>query len=232
MNWQKNTTITAQEDLTGKKYLAIAMNDGKVANNAGEASGILQVDDAESGDFVPISYIGESFYRAGAAITAGDSLTVTHSGYFKTAGEGDVVVGQAKDDAAVTSGSIGRGIFSFPAGGDGDDAGFGVSPLGTVAAGAGYNLADNATGVNPAEFSGIAAAAMASGDVGARIVIAGEAQALCANSYGAGAALQLGASGFFTALTSGYVAQVKTLAAVSSGQLASVAIVGGEVKLS
>jgi len=230
MNWNRQMTITAKESLAGGEYCAIALNDGKYANNGGEASGILQVNDAANGDFIPIAYIGESFFKAGAAISAGDDLTVVQSGYFETAKDGDVVVGQCKDNA-VTSGSIGRGVFSFPSGGAGDAAGYGVNPLGTVAAGAGYNLADNATGVNPAEFSGVAVEAMTSGTP-ARIAVDGVVQCICANSYGAGAALQLGASGFFTALTSGYVAQVKTLAAVASGTLADCLIMGGEVKLS
>lgn len=105
-------TLQALEDLSaaGAKYHAVAIDDGKLANNGEEASGIL-INDPASGQDATLVREGESKFSAGAAVTAGDKLTVTTSGWFITATSYSAVVGTAK--ASVTSGSIGTGIFNF-----------------------------------------------------------------------------------------------------------------------
>ena len=106
------TTIQALENLNTDafQYHAIALDDGKLANNGGEAAGIIK-NKPKSGEAATIGYIGEMRFAAGLAVSADDGLTVTTSGWFKAAGSGSYIVGRAK--AAVTSGSIGFGIFDF-----------------------------------------------------------------------------------------------------------------------
>ena len=106
------TTIEAKEDLDtdGHMYQAIALDDGKVANSGGEAGGIIQ-SKPKSGEHAKVGFLGEMKFRAGGAVTAGKGVTVATSGYFTAAGSGDYIVGRAK--AAVTSGSIGTGLFDF-----------------------------------------------------------------------------------------------------------------------
>jgi len=108
------TTIQAGEDLntSGHQYQAIALNDGKVANNGAEAGGIL-LSKPKSEDFLTLGREGEMKFRAGEAIQIAKPLTVVTSGYFTVAGSGDYIVGRAK--SAVTSGSIGPGFFDFTA---------------------------------------------------------------------------------------------------------------------
>lgn len=107
-------TITqiAGEDMNGStiQFLAIALDDGKVANNGGEAGGILQTK-PKSGEHCSLGYLGESEFRAGAAIVRGARLTVATSGYFSTVASGGVSVGRSI--CAVASGGIGRGVFNF-----------------------------------------------------------------------------------------------------------------------
>lgn len=100
----------ALEDLNSHQYQAFAFADGKVANNGGEASGII-MNKPKNKDHASVAIVGESKYRAGDAVSAGGPITVTTSGYFTAAGSGDYVVGRAK--AAVTSGSLGVGVFNF-----------------------------------------------------------------------------------------------------------------------
>ena len=88
-------TLTAGEDLenftpgTGALFKAVALDDGKFANNGREAGGILVY-----------------------AVGAGKRLTVGTSGYFNEAGSGSYVVGRCLD-TAVSSGSVGTGAFNF-----------------------------------------------------------------------------------------------------------------------
>ncbi|HPA76877.1 MAG TPA: hypothetical protein PK888_13795, partial [Deltaproteobacteria bacterium] len=110
------TTLTAGEDLyaDGYRYHAIALNDGKLAVNGEEASGIL-LNKPKSGEHLELGYGGEMIFAAGQALTAGDKVTVTTSGWFMKADSldpGDIIVGEVK--ANVTSGSLGTGIFWFP----------------------------------------------------------------------------------------------------------------------
>lgn len=109
-NAMQTTTIEILESSTAAQYHAIAFNDGKLANNGEEASGIL-LNKPASSEFATLAVSGESKYAAGAAITKGAKLTVTTSGWFTTADSDDAIVGEAK--YTTTSGSIATGLFSF-----------------------------------------------------------------------------------------------------------------------
>ena len=110
----QNLTITMKslEDHSGCQYHAVAFNDSLLANNGKEACGILMNKPA-SGDHATVGFQGVLKYAAGAAVNAGVRLTVTTSGWLVTAAEsGAYVVGFNSPDA-VTSGSVGVGIFGF-----------------------------------------------------------------------------------------------------------------------
>lgn len=110
----QNLTITMKslEDHSGCQYHAVAFNDSLLANNGKEACGILMNKPA-SGDHATVGFNGVLKYAAGATVNAGERLTVTTSGWFVTAANsGAYVVGMNGPDA-VTSGSIGTGIFGF-----------------------------------------------------------------------------------------------------------------------
>lgn len=122
-------TIQALEDLNTHQYQAVTLADGKVANNGGEANGILQ-NKPKTNEHATLGYQGIMKFRAGGAVSANAEMTVVLSGYFLTAvnatftidsataaanvtaaDSGAMVVGRAL--AAVTSGSIGTGAFNF-----------------------------------------------------------------------------------------------------------------------
>ena len=96
---------------SGALYKAIAINDQKFANNGLEASGIL-IYGAKSGEYATAVISGISKFTAGAAITAGQQLTVSTSGYITAAASGDAVVGM-NWESSVASGAIGTGVFQF-----------------------------------------------------------------------------------------------------------------------
>ena len=104
-------TIAAGESLTAAQFHAIALDDGKLAANGKEAGGIL-LNKPASGEHASLNVMGVSRYAAGAAVAAGARLTATASGWLVTASSGTYIVGRNLD-AAVTSGSIGRGVFNF-----------------------------------------------------------------------------------------------------------------------
>lgn len=219
-----NTTIQAKEDLSGVQFHAVAVNDGKLANNGGEALGILQ-EKPGNNEHATVAYIGEMRYRAAAAITAGQELTVTTSGWITAADSNDVVVGMNGEDS-VTSGSIGRGYFVFPAGAERQTAiTYGVTAADAILAGKAYTTADNKLANNGNEFVGIAPAAITSGSTG-QIVVNGIVSATYANSYGGGQHLMATTSGYMTAVLSGYAANAISITAANSGS-DGVVIVGG-----
>lgn len=111
-NWQIGTTIKAEEDLTGCQYHGISLDDGELAVNGLEASGIL-LNKPKSGEFLTLGWLGEFKFHAGEAIAIAKRLTVTASGFFTEATSGDYFIGRAK--SAVTSGSYGTGFFNFSA---------------------------------------------------------------------------------------------------------------------
>ena len=104
-------SFQAAEDLSSHEYFAIALDDRKVANNGKEASGIL-LTTPKINEHGSIALVGVSKFQAGGAIGAGGAMTVATSGYMTAAGSGDFIVGRNLD-AAVTSGSVGVGMFDF-----------------------------------------------------------------------------------------------------------------------
>lgn len=104
-------TKVAGEDLSSApQFIAINLTDGKAASSAIAAGGILQ-NKPKINEHATVFYAGESEFRAGGTITAGQRLTVAASGYITAAVSGGYSPGKAID--AVSSGSIGRGLFNF-----------------------------------------------------------------------------------------------------------------------
>ena len=110
-------TFKAAEDLsnlkagTGDLYKGIAANDRKAANNGKECSGIIQHGDLNTGH-VTVGISGIMKFTAAAAVTAGQRLTCTTSGYMTKVDSGLYCVGRCGVDA-VASGAVGLGIFDF-----------------------------------------------------------------------------------------------------------------------
>lgn len=226
------TTIQITEDLSADaaQFHAIAFNDAKLAKNAEEASGIL-MNSPENLDFASIGLDGEMKFAAGGAISAGDKITVANSGWFTTAGSDDGVVGEAK--YAVTSGSLGTGIFAFASGTGGQQDGFlfDVTPAdGSVLVGRAYALADNKVANNGNEHSGCAISAISSGVAG-QIMVAGIATVTVdpSDCVTIGEKLTVATSGYYTAGDSGYWIVGMALAAIGSGATGQAYIYGGNV---
>lgn len=95
---------------TGDLFKGVAADDGLVAVNGAECSGIL-IEGAKSGENISIAVSGLSKFVAGATVVAGARLTCKAAGYFITATSGSYVNGRAL--SAVTSGSVGIGHFDF-----------------------------------------------------------------------------------------------------------------------
>lgn len=228
-NVRMNTTIQAGEDLNSYQYHAIALDDGLLANNAEEASGIL-LNKPESGEFMTLGYIGELKFRAGQAVSKGDKVTVTTSGWLITADSNDPVVGEAK--AAVTSGSIGTGIFNFPTGTD--KATMMIASFTPKA----DMIAGTALHVDPD---------MVQADVGqeADAVALGAATSGTAQNFGvfgvmnvridpaqvcsAGDPLTVTTSGYFIPTDSGYIAVAKAFANIGSDAQGQALFLGGNL---
>ena len=110
-------TLVAGENLddvtpgTGDLFKAISIDDGIHSANGAEAGGILQYG-GQSGEHVTIGYMGVMKFTAGGAITAGDRMVVTNSGYILTQQSGSHVVGRC-GRTDVASGEVGVGIFNF-----------------------------------------------------------------------------------------------------------------------
>ena len=214
MNTYMNTTIQALEDLRNYRYHAIALSDGKLANNAEETSGIL-ISKPNNEQFAEVGYIGEMKFKAGATIAKGAKLTVTTSGWFTTAASNDTVVGECK--LAVSSGSFGTGIFSFP--NVTNKIGFFTNQIscdaafiaGTALHLVGANQAD--TGREADMLMG----ATTSGTLGTGILFGHAAvrmdPAVCCSL---GDDLMVTTSGYFIITTSGYNVNAKTLANIGS----------------
>ena len=104
-------TQAAGVDLSGSQYFAVSLDDGGISVNGAEAGGIL-LNKPKTGEAARIGVLGFMKFRAGGGTIAKDAwLTVTTSGYCVTAGSGYHLVGKCR--AAVTSGSIGTGVFNF-----------------------------------------------------------------------------------------------------------------------
>lgn len=214
-NVQFRTTIEALEDLNTHQYLAFCLADGKLANNAEEASGILQ-NKPKQYEHATITYIGESKYKAGLAVSKGDKLTVTTSGYFTQADSNDPVIGEAKFD--VTSGSVGTGIFVFPTGRDQADSILQkVTPLVDVLAGCVLAFDDMDLAGTGEEADGVAISAMTSGtEVNAAVFGMVQGRMLPSECSSIGDVLTVVESGYFSLGDSGDYIAAKALANVGS----------------
>ena len=208
-------TLQALEDLSGSQYKAVALNDGLVANNGEEASGIIY-NKPESGEMVEFHNIGMCKFAAGGAIAKGAKVTVTTSGWFTTAGSLECVVGEAVK--AVTSGSVGTGMFSFPnAQTPATGTLLSVTANCGFLAGIGVSLDDGEVANNSEECNGVAPNAVSSGDTG-NIVVAGLVSVHIdpAQVASAGDWLRATTSGYFTPSDSGYYSTAIALANIGS----------------
>ena len=110
MSYNEQIPVVAGADLSDdEQYKAIAVA-GTIAATGATAMGLLQ-NKPKSGEDAALVYSGRSRYRGGAAVSAGAQLTVTTSGWLITATSGTAVIGKAL--TAISSGSIGEGIFDF-----------------------------------------------------------------------------------------------------------------------
>ena len=221
-NNYQTTTIEALEAMTGVQYHAVAFNDGKLANNGEEASGIL-LNKPAANEFAVLAVRGECKFKAGAAITKGAKLTVATSGWFTTADSSDAIVGEAK--YTTTSGSMGTGLFSCAGAAYPSRACFyTVTPAVNIVAGNAYALDDNKQAYNGEECDGCAPSAISSGIAG-EIVVAGVTQGIIGGAaVSAGGVLTVAGSGYFTAGDSGDYIVAKALTAITSGSTGDIAI--------
>ena len=110
-------TLAAGEDLAdlrpgaGHLFKAVALDDGKIAQNGREAGGILLYGGLQA-EHLTLGYAGILKFTAGGAVGKGRRLSVANSGYFTEAVSGSYVVGRCLD-TAVASGAIGTGAFNF-----------------------------------------------------------------------------------------------------------------------
>jgi hypothetical protein len=221
-----NTTVTATESLSAanQQYVAVGL-DGAVANTAEQAIGILQ-NKPRNNEEATLTYMGETFFRAGDTVALDAAVTVTTSGYMITATSGDGVVGKCK--IAATSGSVGTLIAGgfANAQNQADYFTYGVTAADAIGASFAYALNDNKLANADNECSGLAVSAIASGASG-RIVVQGITTAIYANSYGPDQDLMATTSGYLTAVTSGYVPNARALTGATSGVAGTVLFWGG-----
>jgi hypothetical protein len=222
------TTLTAGEDLnTGCQYHAIALDDGKLAANAEEASGIL-INKPKTGEGLTLGYIGEQKFAAGAAIAKGAKLTVTTSGWFTTADSNDVVIGECK--VAVTSGSLGTGLFAFPqaTGNFPENLLFNLALKDTVVAGVAIDIVTAAPGATGRDCNAVSQSAGNSGTA-YNLLLWGKGQGRVGGAASLGDNLTTTTSGYFTLCASGYYSTALALGTAASGQLIDMFFFGGYV---
>lgn len=99
----------AAQDLRTHQYKAVTIGGVVAATNAA-AMGIQQNKPNNTED-LSIQLGGISRFRAGGAVAANGAVKVTTSGWFVACASGDLACGKAFE--AVTSGSIGEGVFDF-----------------------------------------------------------------------------------------------------------------------
>ena len=105
----EKVSVRAGADLSATQYKAVAVG-GTIAATNTLAMGIQQ-NKPQSGEDLTISVLGKSRFVAGGAVAAGGAVKVTTSGFLIACASGDLACGKAI--SAVTSGSIGEGIFNF-----------------------------------------------------------------------------------------------------------------------
>ena len=230
-NQYTTTTIQITEDLTADaaQNHAIAFNDQKLANNAEEASGIL-VSRPDNLQHATIALAGEIKFAAGGALSAGDKITVTTSGWFTAAGSDDAVVGEAK--SAVTSGSYGTGIFEFATTTDKINCFvYDVTPVVNIVAGNAYDITDHKQADDGDGHTGCAPSAISSGVAG-QIVVGGITKVLIGGgTVTKGTKLTVATSGYYIAADSGYWIVGQALASsTASGTTGDAFIYSGNVK--
>lgn len=109
MSYLNSVPRNAGQDLTADQYHAVGVG-GTIVATATLALGILQ-NKPRNGEDATVGVSGRSRYRAGAAVSVGDRLTVTTSGWFTACGSNELGIGTAL--GAVGSGGIGEGTFNF-----------------------------------------------------------------------------------------------------------------------
>ena len=222
------TTVQAGADYSGsgKQYHALALADGQLAANGEEASGIL-INKPDNGEFATVAYNGEIKFAAGAAVSKGDKLTVANSGWFTTADSNDTVVGEAK--AAVTSGSIGTGLFAFPnATGKASSVIMSLTPLDDIEAGCAVSMADGLVADTFEQASYVAPSDMSSGTA-YNCVVFGQANVrmIPSECSSAGDGLKVVTSGYFSIADSGYHVIARALTNIGSDSTGSAIFYGG-----
>lgn len=214
------TTLAAGEDLyaDGYRYHAIALNDGKLAVNGEEASGIL-LNKPKSGEHLELGYGGEMPFAAGQAISAGEKLTVTTSGWFMKADSldpGDIIVGECK--VTVTSGSLGTGIFWFP-NADYVPQGFtaNIAAKDAIVAGHAVDLYTGAVAAAGYDADAVAQNTVSSGGT-TNFLLMGVGAGKVGAPTSAGQNLTVTTSGYFTpSVGSGGMIVAKAISAIASG---------------
>lgn len=101
--------VTTATDLRGHQHKAIAIG-GTLAIGSPYAMGLIQ-NRVDSGDDAGVRVMGRARFVAAGAVARGNRLSVTSGGWMAAAASGDTSVGFA--EAAITSGSVGRGVFNF-----------------------------------------------------------------------------------------------------------------------
>lgn len=228
-NVRFNTTIKAEEDLNTSafQYHAIALVDGLLANTGEEASGIL-LNKPKSGEFLTLGYQGEMKFAAGLAISKGAKVTVTTSGWFTTADSNDPIVGEAK--AAVTSGSLGTGLFNFPSGTDKGNAWIEqFTPKAAVLAGTAICLDPDMLQANNGEEADAVAIGAAASGYASNFGVAGILSVKCdpALVCSLGNALTVTTSGYFIPCDSGYYQVGRALENIGSNAAGKALFTGG-----
>ena len=226
------TTLAAGEDLyaSGYRYHAIALNDGKLAVNGEEASGIL-LNKPKSGEHLELGYGGEMSFAAGQAITAGDKLTVTGSGWFMKADSLDpshIICGECK--ANVTSGSLGTGIFWFP-NADYKPQGItaNIAAKDAIISGVAVDIFSAAAAANGYDADAVCQGTVSSGGT-ANFLLQGIGIGRVGAPTSAGNNLTVAASGYFDpAPTSGDFVAAKAISAIASGSAGSIVFYGQAV---
>ena len=223
-----NTTIKAEEDLNTSafQYHAIALADGLLANNGEEASGIL-LNKPKSGEFLTLGYQGEMKFAAGGAVAKGDKVTIATSGWFTTADSNDPILGEAK--AAVTSGSVGTGLFNFPTGTDKASMFIdSITPHDDLIAGVAMSLDDFECADNGEEADVVALGAAVSGTA-QNFGVAGVMNVRCdpAKVCSYGDSITVITSGYFIPCDSGYYQVGRALANIGSNATGKALFLGG-----
>lgn len=221
---QLETAIAAGEDYntTAFIYHAIALDDGKLANNAEEASGIL-LNKPKTGEGLTLGYIGELKFAAGGAISKGEKITVATSGWFTVADSNDVIVGECK--VTVTSGSLGTGLFTFPQASDNapENLRIDITPVATIISGVACNLVTKTIAATPGAAHGISQSAVSSGVSGSFLLWGkGLGRMDPAHCCSLGDNISTTTSGYFTTVTSGMGGNATALANIGSNSTGSI----------